>query len=230
MTEADEMSKLIWLSFPLGMNDPRPPAIPAPSLEPLYTIEKDGANVQTLRLASHTGTHLDSPRHVIADGIVITEFRPEELIFHRPVVVDLAVEDAVVVQPSHLEPLAGRLQQADMALFRFGYHEVRRSDPRRFSARCPGFGVEAGKWMRQRFPALRAIGMDVPSVACIAELETTMAVHHELLGGAGRRFLIIEDMDLHADLSQLREVRVNPWLVAEMDSGPCTVVGVVEHA
>ena len=52
-----------------------------------------------------------------------------------------------------------------------------------------------------------------------------MAVHHELLGGQSRRFLIIEDMNLEHDLTGLREVRVSPWLVREMDSGPCSVVG-----
>ena len=56
----------IYLSYPLDPADPRPPAIPAPELIPLYTIEKDGASVHTLKIASHTGTHVDTPAHVIA--------------------------------------------------------------------------------------------------------------------------------------------------------------------
>src|SRR5213075_669305 len=72
--------------------------------------------------------------------------------------------------------------------------------------RCPGFGIESGRWLRKIAPKLRAMGMDVPSVACIAHLDQTMAVHHELLGGPGRRFLIIEDMDLDHDLTGLHEV------------------------
>jgi kynurenine formamidase len=221
------VGELIWLSFPLGMDDPRPPAIPAPSLTPLYTVTADGANVQMLTLASHTGTHLDAPRHVIDDGLCITDFSPEELIFTRPVVLDLPIPDAAIVQPSDLEPLAARLAEADLALFRFGYGMVRRQEPARFSTRCPGFGVESARWLRHHAPSLRAIGMDVPSVACIAALEQTMPAHHELLGGAGRRFLIIEDMNLEQDLANLREARVCPWLVRGMDSGPCAVIGVL---
>ncbi len=217
--------KLVWLSHPLGIDDPRPPAIPAPQLSDLYTIEKDGANVQILRLASHTGTHLDSPRHVIPDGLVIGDFDPQELIFTRPVVVDLRLPDATIVGPEDLEPFSATLAGADMALFRFGYGRVRCQEPQRFSSRCPGFGIESGQWLRLAAPTLRAIGMDVASVACIAHLEKTMAVHHELLGGQSRRFLIIEDMNLEHDLTGLREVRVSPWLVREMDSGPCSVVG-----
>jgi kynurenine formamidase len=70
--------------------------------------------------------------------------------------------------------------------------------------------------------------MDVPSVACIATLEETMPAHHELLAGRGRRFLIIEDMNLEHDLAGLKQVRVCPWRVSGMDSGPCSVIGTRE--
>ena len=42
--------------------------------------------------------------------------------------------------------------------------------------------------------------------------------------GAGRRFLIIEDMNLDRDLSGLSAIWTMPWLIAEIDSAPCTVV------
>jgi kynurenine formamidase len=221
------MRRYAWLSYPLALNAPRPPAIPAPELTNLYTVARDGANVQILRVANHTGTHVDSPCHVVDGAICITDFRPEELIFTRPTVIDLRLPDATVVMPSHLEPFIGQLQQADLALFRFGYGEVRRTDPQRFSTRCPGFGVESACWLRQSCPKLRAMGLDVPSVAVIASLESTMLAHNELLAGGGRRFLIIEEMNLDRDLSRLVEVRVNPWLVQGMDSGPCSIVGVL---
>jgi arylformamidase len=220
------MSRMVWLSFPLSCADPRPPAIPAPSLEPLYTIEQDGAAVQILRVASHTGTHVDAPRHVIPDGLCLSAFAPDEFIFTRPRVVDVRLDDDAIVQPQHLEPLADQLDGADLLLLRFGYGTVRRQDGARFSMHCPGLGIASARWLRQQLPGLRALGLDVPSVACIAHLQETMACHHELLGGLGRRFLIIEDMNLEHDLSRLVEVRVNPWLVVGMDSGPCSVVGI----
>ncbi len=222
------MSRYIWLSYPLDIDGPRPPAIPAPELSNLYTVDKDGAGVQILRLASHTGTHLDTPCHVVEGAVRITEFAPEELIFTKPIVIDLRLSDAEIVQPSHLHAYAKPLGHADIALFRFGYGQVRVSDPGRFSSRCPGFGLESAQWLREQFPQLRAMGLDVPSVATIAHLEQTMRCHNVLLEGSGRRFLIIEEMDLGKDLSGLREIRVNPWLVKNMDSGPCTVVGVID--
>jgi arylformamidase len=221
------MPRYVWLSYPLTMDGPRPPAIPAPELTSLYTVARDGASVLILRVANHIGTHVDSPSHVVDGAIPITEFRPDELIFTQPTVIDLRLPDATVVMPSHLEPYIGQLRQADLALFRFGYGEVRRTDPQRFSTRCPGFGVESARWLRQVCPQLRVMGLDVPSVAVIAHLESTMPAHNELLAGDGRRFLIVEEMSLDQDLSRLVEVRINPWLVQGMDSGPCSIVGVL---
>jgi arylformamidase len=222
------MPRYVWLSYPLDPHGPRPPAIPAPELEDLYTVAKDGANVQILRLANHTGTHLDTPRHVIEGGVSITEYSPEELIFSRPLVVDLPLGDAEIVIPEHLQAFTTGLQQADLALFRFGYGRVRATDPQRYSSRCPGFGVESARWLSTTCPQLRAMGLDVPSVATIAHLDKTMRAHNELLGRPGSRFLIIEEMKLDGDLAGLCEVRLSPWLVCGMDSGPCSIVGVLD--
>lgn len=219
------MSREILLSYPLAIDDPRPPAIPAPELTPLYTIDADAAAVQILRVASHTGTHVDAPRHVVAEGLSLLDFAPEEFVFTRPLVLDLRLTEAAVVTPDDLQPWDEPLRQADIALLRFGYSEIRRADPQHYSLRAPGFGIPAACWLREHAPDLHALGMDVPSLACIACLDETMAAHNELLGGAGRRFLVIEDMDLSADLADLQRVRLCPWLVRGMDSGPCTVIG-----
>ena len=221
------MSRFVWLSYPLGLNDPRPPAIPAPELSVLYTIENDDANVQIIRAASHTGTHVDSPLHVASEGIPITDYSPEEFIFTKPVVVDIRLEDEAVVEIADLEPFRESMSDADIVLFRFGVGQIRTKDPQRFSLKSPGFGVESARWLRTNFPNLRAIGMDVPSLACISCLDKTMAAHNALLDGVGNRFLVIEDMYLNQDLTGLTEVRISPWLVAGMDSGPCSVVGVL---
>jgi kynurenine formamidase len=195
---------MIWLSFPLDVNGPRPPAIPAPSLEPLYTIEKDGATVQILRVASHTGTHVDAPAHVIAGGLALADFRPEEFVFTRPAVMDLTLPLEAVLMPEQMEPFLPAAKQADMLLVRFGLGALRRDDPARFCTACPGFGVEAARSLRQQCPRLRCLGLDAPSLACIAQLERTMASHNELLGGPGRRFLVVEDMDLDKVMKTIR--------------------------
>jgi kynurenine formamidase len=219
------MPQYIFLGYPITVDSPNPPAIPRVEITPLYSLIKgDNANVSVLRLANHTGTHVDAPAHVVKGALKVSEFAPEEFLFERPVVVDLPLADREIVQPVHLEPHLEQGKKADLLLFRFGYGAVRRNDPSRYSSKCPGFGTSSAEFLRKNLPSLRAIGMDVPSLACIEHLDETMAAHNVLLDGAGRRFLVIEDMNLETDLSGLSLVWVMPWLIANIDSAPCTVV------
>ena len=67
--------------------------------------------------------------------------------------------------------------------------------------------------------------MDTVSFACIAHLDEGMEAHRVLLRGEGRRFLIIEDIDLGGDIAGIQQVILMPWLIVGIDSAPCSLVG-----
>jgi kynurenine formamidase len=182
-----------------------------------------------VKVVTHTGTHVDAPRHVAPRGLALSDFLPGELVFERPVVFDLPLADDVLVMPSHLESLARQHSDADLVMFRFGYGAVRASDPKRFSSHCPGFGVESAEFLLQKFPRMRALGMDVPSLSCIRFLDRTMRAHNVLLEGEGRRFLVIEDMNLDQDLDGLAAVILAPLWIKGADGGPATILGRRHH-
>jgi len=56
------------------------PGDPSPSFVSYATLEKNGVNLTKLTLGSHTGTHIDAPRHFIPDGIGIDQISPNKLI------------------------------------------------------------------------------------------------------------------------------------------------------
>ena len=56
------------------------PGDPSPSFENYSTLQKDGVNLTRIIMGSHTGTHLDAPRHFIQDGIGIDGIPPDKLI------------------------------------------------------------------------------------------------------------------------------------------------------
>ena len=216
----------VFLSHPLSMETPTPPAIPKMELSPFLSLEKgDEANVTLIKVVTHTGTHVDAPRHVTPRGLALSDFQASELVFDRPVVLDLPLEDDVLVMPSHLEGISRARSDADLVMFRFGYGAVRRSYPARYSSRCPGFGVESAAWLLEKFPRMRALGMDVPSLSCIKFLDRTMKAHNVLLEGPGRRFLVIEDMHLDQDLGGLAGVILAPLWITGADGGPATILG-----
>jgi len=56
------------------------PGDPSPSFEHYSTLQKDGVNLTKIIIGSHTGTHLDAPRHFIQDGIGIDKIPPDKLL------------------------------------------------------------------------------------------------------------------------------------------------------
>ncbi len=56
------------------------PGDPSPSFEKYSTLQKDGVNLTKITIGSHTGTHLDAPRHFIREGIGIDRIPPNKLI------------------------------------------------------------------------------------------------------------------------------------------------------
>jgi kynurenine formamidase len=218
--------KMVFLSYPLSADGPNPPAIPKPEFTPFMSLDKgDDANVTLIKVVSHTGSHVDAPCHVIKDGITITDFRADELVFDQPVVFDLPLKDEQVVMPADLLPFVEAGKEADLLLFRFGYGAVRRSEPSRYSQKCPGFGMESAEFLLKNFPKMRCVGMDVPSLACIADLDHTMQSHNVLLAGNSGRFLVLEDMYLDQDLTGLSRVIVAPWLIKNLDGSPGVFLG-----
>lgn len=72
--------KAVDLTHNLRNGMPVYPGDPSPSFELYRSLEKDGVNLTKLVMGSHTGTHLDAPRHFIKDGIGIDQIPPNKLI------------------------------------------------------------------------------------------------------------------------------------------------------
>lgn len=218
--------KRIYLTYPLAIDGPRPPAIPAPELEEFLRIETDGASVQRLSIYSHVGSHLDTSAHVISPGRHITGFTPDELVFSRPVVINMRVPDDTVLEPEDFMPFTDEIRGADFLILRLGLDGVRKNDKEHYSKHSPGLSVATGRFLTEF--NLKGFGLDAPSLACIARLDETMKVHNEMLAAREGRFIVIEEMKLDADLQNLCAVEVHPWLVEGMHSGPCSVTGYIE--
>ncbi len=72
--------KAVDLTHTLHNGMPVYPGDPSPTFEPYATLAKNGVNLTKMTLGSHTGTHLDAPRHFIENGLGIDEIPPAKLI------------------------------------------------------------------------------------------------------------------------------------------------------
>jgi arylformamidase len=55
---------IVDLSVPIETGMPVYPGDPEVSVRPALTVERDGVNVLGLHLGSHSGTHVDAPKHI----------------------------------------------------------------------------------------------------------------------------------------------------------------------
>lgn len=77
--------KAIDLTHELKNGMPIYPGDPSPSFEPAATLKKDGVNLTRMVLGSHTGTHMDAPKHFVEggesiDSIPVTQLVGEALV------------------------------------------------------------------------------------------------------------------------------------------------------
>jgi len=95
------------ISVPLAAGLQSWPGDPCLLLEPVLLLEKgDGARVSRITLGDHSGTHLDTPAHMLENGSTLDDI-PLALLMGRALVADL--RGCAEIGPRELEglPLAG---------------------------------------------------------------------------------------------------------------------------
>jgi kynurenine formamidase len=219
--------KYLNLSHPLSTDLYLPPPLPPVQAEQRGSIERgDGANWFVVTFCNHAATHVDAPRHFVRDGVAIGDFDIGEFVFERVCCVSVSLGDGALIEPVHLAPCATTLTQSDLLLIQTGFSAVRQVDQKRYVEYSPGLSIATGHFLRDKFPALRAIGLESFMVGSMQYASDAAELHHILLEGLGRRFLIFEDMNLGQDLAGLKQVIALPLLFRELDSSPCTVLGI----
>lgn len=222
-----KIEKYIKLSYDCDTYGPYPPGIPTPQITKFTSLEAgDIADQYMITLCNHTGTHVDAPAHVINGGLRISDFDIDSFVYESPFCLDVEVSDCELMQPEHFKRYEKKIKKSDILLIKTGYYKYRKKDVERYRMLGPGFSVKLAKYVVESFPNLRAVGLDTISLAAIKYLDEGMEAHRILLEGINRKFLIYEAMDLSSDLSELKQLIALPWLIKEIDSAPCTILGI----
>lgn len=214
---------LLDASQPLYSGMPRLPGLPEVAVCPVTEISQGKPlNISRLDVATHAGTHVDAPRHAVADGITIDEVDLERL--HGPGVV-VAVDRAAGSEITVDDVVAGgaEVKAGDIVLLATGWAR-RFTDESYFDH--PHLAVGLANWLVERQVAM--VGIDCCTVDVAVGRRTSSfdyPVHRALLGHG---IPIIENL---ADVSTLagRPVTVYafPLPVRGGDAAHARVV--VEH-
>lgn len=203
--------QIVDLSVVLNEQTPVYPGDPETKLETITTISNDGHVDHYLSTVTHTGTHIDAPMHMLADGKGLGQFPIDHFVGRGRYI---KVKD----NNFDLETVKGAgIQAGDVVLFHTGMSDYY-YEPVYFN-KIPAMPEEVAQYLVDS--KVKMIGLDTGS----ADNKKAHPVHKILLGGD---VLIIENM---TNLSRLAGKEFTVYalpLKLEVDGAPTRVIAEVK--
>jgi arylformamidase len=203
--------KLLDVSVPLVAGMPAYPGNPDFELQPVKRIADGGSsNVSRLILGTHTGTHVDAPRHFIDDGLTVDALSLD-LLIGRARVVDISKRGGIgaeeLAEAGLREDIRVLLKTSNSALWNdTHFHQ----DYTYITEEGARYLVEQG---------VKVIGVDYLSVE---QYKKAGAPAHRALLSQG--VVIIEGLNLSEAEPGMYEMYCLPLRVAGGDGGPARVI------
>lgn len=175
---------LMWIDLtqPFHADVPHSASLPAPTVETLSDVESDGVNAQWFCSPTHVGTHVDAPRHFVADGRTIDEL-PLDQFTGRATVIDVQRSEPERIPLSEIEASAdtAALEAADIVGFYTGWDD-RYDDPSYHH--YPWFDAAVADWLLDY--DVKLVCSDTPSPDRPREMRPddwdAYPIHRRLLG------------------------------------------------
>jgi arylformamidase len=207
--------EIIDISLPLSPRVPTWPGNAAYAFDPVKRMASGGSsNVSEVRLGTHTGTHVDAPRHFFDDGRSVDELSLAGLIgpcvvAEIPVPSGRSVITATDIQRAAGSPPPERLLLKTPNSALWGTPE--------FTPDFAFVGTEAAEWLVAA--GVRVVGTDYLS---IEEFKKPGAPTHHVLLAAG--VVIIEGLNLADVEPGAYELICLPLALVGSDGAPARVI------
>ena len=221
------MMKIIDLTHQISESMPMYPGTGAPKLHVAYNHDDHGFKETLISLYSHTGTHIDAPAHLYADGTTLDKY-PIEQFVGKALVVDCRVlEKGEKIPLSLIKEKGDILKEAEFIFFLTGYDKLWGNLD--YFNDFPVLSDEAVEWINRS--KLKGIGIDAPSFdpVTINELEQASDDLHN-----HRAILITNNTILLENLCKLEDIGNDlftlctlPLNVIEADGAPARVIALV---
>lgn len=209
--------RCIDLTHPLHSGSPVFPGTDPPRFDRVATLEEAGHVETRIVMHTHTGTHMDAPAHMLADGATLDQYDPSA--FYGPsVVVDVTDHEGPLVGVDALLPRAGDIEAADFVLFRTGWSS--RWGTEAYFGGFPAPSPAAARWLLDR--QIKGVGTDAISVDPMESTE--YPVHHTLMGAGA---LIVENLtNLDKISASGAHLACFPLAIERADGSPVRAVAI----
>jgi arylformamidase len=210
----------IDLTHPLSPDAPRLESFAPPVVTRIAELPADPLNVTRLEMVVHTGTHVDSPRHFVADGPAM-EAIPLERLMGRGVVIRVDQPCDGVIEPDALERAPSPVEPGDIVVLACGWSE-RWGSPD--WDRHPSLSLAAARWLVERRVKLLALDTPTPELPLERRPAGFDWPVHRLLLGSG--VLICESLaDPSALAGHRAELVFGALPISGSDGAPARVIG-----
>lgn len=213
------------LSYPVSLQTPLYPGTPEVSCHAVKSIERgDSANTSLITVSTHTGTHIDAPRHFCPGAKTTRDILGRCLEIAPVHCIDLAITTDRPIVPADLEPYLTTMPDAQGLLLRTGMFRYRETDRKKYCEGHPWIHPELPAVLRNACPSLRLFGTDTISVSNPSHREEGRACHRAFLCEKDP-IILAEDLDLSDPSLADGPLRVAfyPWADADLDGVPVMV-------
>lgn len=201
---------------------PHAQTIPAPCFEQVKSVERDGYSVTQLSVATHIGTHIDAPSHLIEGGQTVEDVPLNTLVGPAfAVSVDRGPGEEITAED--LEDAVAESSAGDALLIRTGWGEKFGDED---YGDHPYLSEDAARWIVDR--DFRLVGVDVTTPDMPGHLRTAdfdFQVHRVLLGSG---VLIVEHLYLEEVVGERFELVIGSLKVEAGDGAPARVLALLE--
>jgi len=207
--------KIIDLTHPISSKTPVYPGTPSVQIETFATVANDGYREKILHIASHVGTHMDAPAHMLKEGCFLNDY-PAKSFTGKALVVDVRH----VTKPELSAQVLDNQPSAEFVLFFTGWSQ--KWGTAEYFSKFPYPGIDLANALTKR--GVKGIGIDTPSVDDVNSRD--YPTHHILLNN---KILIIENLtNLVALPKQLFRLFAFPLKITEADGSPVRAIAMVE--
>lgn len=176
--------KLIDLTHAITADMPVFPGTAAPRLTPAKGLKADGFRETCLELWSHTGTHVDAPAHVLADGAYLDQL-PISQYFGLAVKLEVSGFAGGEIPLAFVSAFEDKLKTSEFLVLHSGWDQKWGGDA--YFHDFPVLSREAAEYLAGL--PLHGVGMDMLSADPVREAE--LPVHHILLG---KGMILVENL------------------------------------
>ncbi|HBL48823.1 MAG TPA: hypothetical protein DDZ65_01035 [Firmicutes bacterium] len=184
------------------------------------SFDEQGYCLTRMHLSTHTGTHIDAPRHFLKEGCGVTGLAleafvgPAVLLDLRP----LMLQPGQEITPQTLEPHRDAFQRGARVIINTGWTEICPPDAADHFTDHPVFTPQAIHWIADRRPLL--VGMDLPSPHSQLQRAT-----HEPLLRAG--IVLLEGLINLSSLPREFTLIALPLALENLDGSPVRAVAMI---